>query len=321
MPRVKKSAALAAEQEKFFETLKFTPCTYKISLWGYGGETVMGTVDRDIYDYFRHRRLAVSDFAWDSDYAEENNIPEDMWPFPPGSWYECDDIAHGNGVERNSGTLHIEDETGEIVYQKSLDDISGYEDSDGNPEPEWCNNNEAFIDEKPPGTIVFIGTSNEKGTFFEGEIDLTAPFDVSKLTLNYDEIDGSEIIAGVSYDDVDIDNWGGSTDGKSSEFGFYVAGSLKDGKWERYRDADDCVYKMTEWIPSKIDPIRDGIYEIQGGDKKKWPFTDTTTARWTGSRWISVWAQDTPAAEEVKIKQWRGIAHDPDEKPYLNLGE
>ena len=42
-----------AEQQKLIEVLKFTPRTYKIQLWGYGGEYVMGTVDRKIYDYFK----------------------------------------------------------------------------------------------------------------------------------------------------------------------------------------------------------------------------------------------------------------------------
>ena len=307
MPRAKKSAELIAEQEKLIAVLKFTPRTYKISLWGYGGEAVMGTVDRNIYDYFKQRRLSVSDFAWDSDYAEEHNIPEDMWPFPPGSWYECDNVGHANGVDRGSGTLHIEDENGDMVFQKSIDDCDGCDDS-----PEWCCNDETYIDSQSPGTIVFVGNSNEKGTFFEGEIDLTAPFDITKLTLGYDEIDGSEIINTVEYDGECIDNWGGSTNGKSSDFGFYIAGSLKDGRWERYRDADDCVYEMTEWLPKKINPVREGIYEIQGADKKKWPFTETVTARWTGTRWISVWSEDTPPAEELKTKQWRGIAYDPD---------
>jgi len=26
-----------------------------VSIWGYGGEYVMGTVSCEIYDYFRHR--------------------------------------------------------------------------------------------------------------------------------------------------------------------------------------------------------------------------------------------------------------------------
>lgn len=307
MPRAKKSAELVAEQEKLIATLRFTPRTYKIHLWGYGGESVMGTVDRKIYDYFRSRRLDVSDFAWDYDYAGEHNIPEDMWPFPPGAWYECDDMAHSNGVERNSGTLHIEDENGDTFLEKSLDDCNGYDDS---PELEF--RDETFIDEKPPGTVVFIGNSNEKGTFFEGEIELTSPFDISKLTLIIDEVDGSEIISGATYDGIDIDNWGGDTTGKSSEFGFYIAGSRKDGRWEQYRNFDDCTYEMTAWFQKNINPVREGIYEIDTGKKNEWPNYSATTARWTGTRWIPVWSDDAPETEETKIKQWRGIAYDPD---------
>lgn len=305
MPRVKKSAALDAEHEKLIAVLKFTPRTYKISLWGYGGEAVMGTVDREIYDYFRQRRLSVSDFAWDSDYAEEQNIPEAMWPFIPGSWYECDNMAHVNGVELDSGTLQIEDEEGDEILQRSLGDFS---DEDC---PELDFTNEIFIDDQPAGTVVFIGNSNEKGTFFEGDIELTAPFDITQLTLHIEEVDGSEVVCGVSYNGVDIDNYGGDTTGKSSEFGFYISGSMKNGKWERYRNSDDCTYDMTDWFPKKVTPVREGIYEIDTGKKNEWPNAFPTTARWTGSRWISVWADDTPETAAVKIKQWRGIAHDP----------
>ena len=304
MPRSKKSPELLAEQEKLIETLKFTPRTYKITLWGYGGEVVMGTVDREIYDYFRRRRLDVSNFAWDSDYAEEHNIPEEMWPFPPGSWYECDNMAHVNGVERSSGTLLLEDENGDKVLEMSLDEINGL---DGGPEIEF--GDEAFIDSEPPGTVVFIGYSNEKGTFFEGEIDLTAPFDITKLTVVIDDIDGSDIIGGLHYNGIDIENWGGDTTGKSSEFGFYVAGTENNGSWERYRNEDDCTYEMTEWFPKKVNPIREGVYEIQGGNKNKYPHTFTTTGKWTGSKWVSVWGGDL--AEDIEVKQWRGIAYDP----------
>jgi len=306
MPRSKKSAEKLAEQERLIAMLKFTPCTCKISLWGYGGESVMGTVKREIYDYFRSRRLDVSDFAWNSDYAEVHNIPEDMWPFSPGSWYECDDMAHTNGVVLDSGTVQIEDEEGVEVLRSSLD---AFQDEDC---PEFDYADAVFIDNQPPGTVVFIGNSNEKGTFFEGSIDLTAPFDINKLTFHVEDVDGSEVVCGVDYDGESIDNWGGDTTGKSSEFGFYVAGSLKDGKWERYRDSDDCTYEMTDWFSKKVTPVREGIYEIDTGKKNEWPNTVATTARWTGTRWLPVWGDDTPYVEEIKIKQWRGIAYDPD---------
>ena len=301
--------ATLEEKEQLMQVLKWTPRTYKISMWGYGGEKVMGTVDRKIYDYFKKRRLDLSDYAWDSDYADEHEIPEDMQPFPPGSWYECDDMAHAHGVSRNAGTLQIKDENGEVVYERSLEDITGFEDSEGNPEPEWSGGDEAWIDEKPAGTVVFIGSSNEKGTFFEADLPLTMPFDPSKLTLSYDEVDGEELVNGVMYDDEDIDNWGGNTDGKSSDFGFYIAHSQKEtGKWEKYTTMDDIEYPMTDWFPKNVKPVREGNYMIKTAGKSSY----THQAKWTGTRWISAWGDDTPETEEIKIKEWQGLSIDPD---------
>jgi len=223
--------ATIEEQQKLIETLKFTPRTYKISMWGYGGEKVMGTVDKKVWDYCMEHQVDLSEIAWgDEDTVqEEMGLDLDQLPFYPGQWYECDSMAHTSGVSRNAGTVQIEDEHGNVVFEKSLDDIVGG-GCDG--EPDWCCNDEAWIGEKPAGTVVFIGTSNEKGTFFEGEIELTAPFDIEKLTLGYDEIDGVELINSVTYDGEDIDNFGGSTDGKSSDFGMYL---VKDSNsWETY---------------------------------------------------------------------------------------
>jgi hypothetical protein len=297
--------ATLEEKEALMQTLKWTPRTYKISMWGYGGEKTMGTVDRKIYDYFKQRRLDLSDYAWDSDYADENKIPEDLQPFLPGSWYECDDMAHAHGVNRSAGTLQIEDENGNIIYERSLENILGGDED----EPEWSCNDEVWIDEKPAGTVVFIGNSNEKGTFFESDLPLTMPFDITKLTLNYDEIDGEEFVNGVEYDGETIDNWGGNTDGKSSDFGFYIAHSQKNtGKWEKYTTMDDIEYPMTDWFPKKVKPVREGNYMIKTTGKNSY----THQAKWTGSRWISAWGGDTPETEELKIKEWQGLAIDPD---------
>jgi hypothetical protein len=302
--------ATTQEHEKLIEVLKFTPRTYKIHLWGYGGEYVMGTVDRKIYDYFRRRRLDVSDYSWDSDYADANNIPEDMQPFYPGSWHDCDDMGHSWGVDRGAGTLQVEDEHGNIVYEKKLEDISGYGIDEENPEasePEWHGGDEIWIDSKPEGTVVFIATSSEKGTFFEGEIPLTMPFNPGKLALVYDEIDGNEIITGVKYNDEDIENYGGDTSGKSSDFGFYIAGSNKqDGKgYTKYSNMDDIEYTLTDWFPKKIKPELAGHYDVKDRDDYSY------RANWTGERWEQTWG-DPP--KEIKIKEWRGIAYDPDEQ-------
>ena len=293
--------ATKKQKQELMEILKFTPRTYKITMWGYGGEYVMGTVDRKIYDYFKHRRLDLSDFAWDSDYAEENNIPEEMWPFPPGSWYECDDMGHVHGVDRDSGTLQIEDETGETIIERSLEDLDGCDIG-------LSCGDEVWVDSKEPGTVVFVGTSGEKGTFFEGEINLKQPFDQEKLIICYDDFDGSDVVCSVEYDGEDIENWGANTNGKSSDFGFYVAGSRKEGKWERYKNMDDIAYPMTEWFPKKVNPAYEGVYEIKTPGKNSYQHQ----GKWTGSRWISSWGEDTPETEELKVKEWRGISVDPD---------
>jgi len=216
------------EHEQLMATLKFTPRTYKISMWGYGGEKVMGTVDRAVWDYCMENQVDLSEIAWSDEETvqDEMGLDVDRLPFPPGSWYECDDMVHTNGVSRNAGTLQIEDENGTVIFERRLEDCDGCsEDS-----PVWSCNDEAWVGSKPAGTVVFIGTSNEKGTFFEGEIELTQPFDIELLELHYDEIDGEELVNGVVYDGEDIDNWGGSTDGKSSDFGMYLVKDRTHGK-------------------------------------------------------------------------------------------
>ncbi|CAB5215180.1 hypothetical protein UFOVP190_435 [uncultured Caudovirales phage] len=214
--------------EQLVEVLKFTPRTYKISMWGYGGEKVMGTVSQESWDYCMANQVNLQDIAWNSDAAEDMGLDADKLPFYPGSWYECDSMAHVNGVSRDAGHIQIEDENGEIVFEKSLEDLDGCEGS-----PEWACNDEAWIGSRKQGEIVFVGSSNEKGTFFEGEIELRAPFDIELLQLGYDEVDGEEIVNYVSYDGEDIDNFGGSTDGKSSDFN--MVRLIDDaGNFERY---------------------------------------------------------------------------------------
>jgi len=219
-----------AEQQKLIEVLKFTPRTYKISMWGYGGEKVMGRVDPKIWDYCMEHQVDLVEVAWsDEDTVQDDmGLDLDMLPFTPGQWYECDGMAHVNGVSRNAGTLQIEDENGNTVFEKQLEDCDGCDDSPG-----WSCNDEVWVGMAKKGEVVFIGSSNEKGTFFEGEIELRAPFDIEKLVLNYDEVDGEEIVNSVYYDDEEIENFGGSTDGKSSNMDM-VRLIDDDGNWERY---------------------------------------------------------------------------------------
>ena len=221
--------ATQEEQQKLIDTLKFTPRTYTVSMWGYGGEKVMGTVSQESWNYCMSNQVDLSEIAWNSDAAEEMGLDADMLPFYPGSWYECDSMGHTNGVSRDAGTIQVCDENGNTVYERSLEECDG-----GDNSPELSCIDEVWIGSRKTGEIVFVGSSNEKGTFFEGEIELTAPFEIEKLCLCYEEFDGEDIVGGLTYNGEDIDNNGGSTDGKSSDFTM-VRLTDDDGHFERYK--------------------------------------------------------------------------------------
>lgn len=326
--------------EQLVEVLKFTPRTYKISMWGYGGEKVMGTVDPKSWDYCMENMVNLSDLAWDSDAAEEMGLDEDMLPFPPGSWYECDDMAHVNGVSRDAGTIQIEDENGEVVYERPLDDCDGCDDS---PELECFD--EIWVGSRKKGEVVFIGSSNEKGTFFEGDIELTAPFDITKLRLVYEEVDGEEIINTVMYDDQDIDNYGGSTDGKSSDFNM-VRLIDDEGHFERYEPEEkdwghpEFGTSPESWEQSvdfdfkKTKPTIPGYYSVNwsygssygslywdGKEFGDWefgkfnPINQEGIKKWSGYNWdTSSWVNRPPAPPDIicdnKKCGWIGMGDD-----------
>ena len=316
------------EQQKLIEVLKFTPRTYKISMWGYGGEKVMGTVDRAVWDYCMEHQVDLSEIAWgDEDTAqEEMGLDLDMLPFPPGSWYECDSMGHISGVSRDAGTLQIEDENNETVFERSLDSIVGG-GCDG--EPDWYCDDEVWVGSRSKGEVVFVGSSNEKGTFFEGEIALRAPFDITKLELHYDDFDGEEIVTSVVYDGEDIDNWGGSTSGKSSDMNMVLLLD-DDGNFERYAPEEKdwghppCGTGPSDWEKSpkfkfaKVKPTVEGWYGAvwrsfgttygtlywNGTEFGEWeygqfkPQSDVDT--WQGYNWdTSSWVNQPPEPVDV----------------------
>jgi hypothetical protein len=329
--------ATKEQKEKLIEVLKFTPRTYKIQMWGYGGEKVMGTVDPKVWDYCLKHRIDLVDMAW-GDYdeiIEERGLDPDMLPFTPGSWYECDNMAHVSGVSRNAGTIQIEDENGDTVFEKHFDDCDGCDGS-----PQWSCQDEVWIGMRKKGEVVFVGSSNEKGTFFEGDIELRAPFDIEKLELYYDEVDGEEIINCVYYDGEEVENYGGSTDGKSSDMDM-VRVIDDQGNWERYvvPDEDECAHEtgtedpvdfpvsacdsetwdpveelekislpVTDWFPKDIKPVHKGEYECEF-NIVTWPWPAVRMCEWTGRKW-----KETSTGEKVVGEfKWRGLAGDPNE--------
>ena len=333
--------ATQEEQQLLIDTLKFTPRTYKIQMWGYGGERVMGTVDQAVWDYCMANQVDLSDIAWSDEetVAEEMGLDVDQLPFPPGSWYECDSMGHISGVSRDAGTIQITDENGDEVFERSLDDCDGGDDSPG-----LCCDDEVWIGSRAKGEIVFVGSSNEKGTFFEGDIELTAPFDITKLELHYDEFDGEDIVTAVYYDGEEIDNFGGSTDGKSSDF--TMARITDDaGNWERYSPEEkdwghpEHGTSPSEWEKSetfkfkKVKPTIPGYYNAvwknfgtthgslywNGTEFGEWEYgkfkPESGVETWSGYNWdTSSWVNQPPEPPNIicdnKACGWIGMSGD-----------
>jgi hypothetical protein len=188
---------------------------YRIELSGRGGEAVIGKVKREFYDFFEEGDFDIDEYVWNDEFFDENEeveISEDVRPFEPGDWYECDDIAHEYGLSIDSAYITIS-QGDEILVDNG--DVRLLE---AGPTGLTLESDEEII----PNEILEDGEayinihSYEKGFFFSYEFEADA-FELDKLTLCVTDVDGWELITGVKYNDVDLEDLGElSTTGKGS---------------------------------------------------------------------------------------------------------
>ena len=304
--------ATKQEKEKLMATLKFTPRTYQVSVYGYGGEIAMGKIDPKTFDYFKSKGVDVGQYAtqWDDGDEDHVDVPEELRPFESGSWYECDNIEHCSGAEFGGATIQVTDENNVVVWETDL----GYNLEDDGCELSCFSTDN--VDDFEPGTCIFVGQSFEKGTFFDGELALTAPFDPAKFKFTYSEVNEWSILNYIEYDGEELDGTDGySTTGKSSDFRFYRVHDDNEIELYMHSEADnseDAIPPMpelplTDWFPGDIVPARKGMYEVIVGPVAAWPFPNQAHYTWTGKYWKNI------DGEKVQVQQWRGLAIDPGE--------
>jgi hypothetical protein len=314
--------ATKKQKEELIQTLKFTPRTYTIYIGGYGGESYAGKVDRATYEYFKQKKIDIEQYAndWDDVFGD---VPRELMPFSPGSPYDCDDLFHASGAElSNSNEIQINDEQGDQHWccaagLNELEDAGVDVNKSGGCE----------LDDLPKDTIVHWGGQGEKGTFFDGEIELTQPFDPKKLAVYYENCDGWWLISSVEYDGVEIDGTSGySTTGKWNENKWILCNG-EDVYQGEYRNEDDEDNEetdetgtddptdfpapdlpMTDWYPVDTKPVRKGEYEVDLGKDVAWPFSRIVCAEWSGRTWKH------KEGKSIKgVVAWRGLAVDPAE--------
>lgn len=300
--------------EELIQVLKWTPRTYTVSIWGYGGEIAMGRIPAKTVEYFRENLISVSNYAYNS--ADEGDddyidVPEELQPFPQGSWYEGDNIEHCSGGEFGSCTIQVTDENGDTVWERELG--HGLEDEGCEVE---CFCEETVEEHVSEDTAVFLGQSTEKGTFFDGELELREPFDPAKFKFTYSEVAGWPILSSVYYDDEEIDGSGGySTNGKGSDFKFYY---LDEGSIEEYTEPTDeelgvPAYgsspsdweKTTKFKFKKVKPEHVGWYSCVWRDFG----TSYGSLYWDGTNFVE-FDYGKPRIKDDGVETWQGYNWD-----------
>jgi len=207
--------ATKRQKQELLEALKAEKKKYEIHLTGYGGEIAIGRITREQYEFWKDREdLDEHCHDWDN----EMEIPEDAIIARDGSWYECDDIAHENGCEFSDACwITVYDENNNEVWTSPLSSAALEERGVG---VEGMNRDEHYVEYDTDVEYYFWGQNFEKGTFQTYEIEIYGKFDPARLNFSTIDVNGWELVNGVSYESIELDDTGGySTAGKSSDYG------------------------------------------------------------------------------------------------------
>jgi len=283
-----------AEFNELIDILKFTPRTYKIQVYGYGGDSRFLRATREQYLYFKENDIDIEDYA--SSWDNEHEVPEEFQPFPPGEPYDGDEIFYAGGANfDDGGYVQITDEQDQVVLETTLDSLDDHE-IEYDEDEDWYPGNT-----NPPGSVLIWHGNGEKGTFYGGEIELTTPFNPKKLRFEYTDCDGASYLTTIYYDGEEIDNNDYSTTGKWTETRWVVVGG------EDKIDTTGASLKVrvehakkSPWFPVKTKPWEAGLYECKFKLDKKaaWPWLSDELVEWDGKKWLT----------EKKVNEWRGLA-------------
>lgn len=198
----------------------------KITIWGYGGETIAGTIPREIYEYFKENEYDFDEYA-SYEYQEQfmELVPEEMQPFPPGEVHECDDVFHEWGASLDILTqITVTDENGDEIWSVGAD-----KDHLINLGVTVTETKNIDLDDIEEDTVIYWSGNGEKGNFFGSEFELNGEFDPKKLTVFYTTCHGWSIIEGIEYDGYEFEDIGDmDTRGKWADSELIVIGDIEE---------------------------------------------------------------------------------------------
>ena len=236
--------ATTEQKQELVEAIK-GPRFYRISLWGYGGESAYMNLTKEAFDFWHKDteengesdlvQYLINEEEEDAEYDNIETIPaeadflrnvddpKDTWKSP---WFEApNEFCHQNGVEYSNARISIEEvdsvdygagHVAEVEFENdNLNEIvDALQEEDADRFDEMVDWGEGY-EYTDQGEYVCQLYSAEKGTFFEGIVETTGDFDIKKLKVfNNEYPNGEDIVDGLEYDGVEVDNEGGDTNGK-----------------------------------------------------------------------------------------------------------
>lgn len=206
------------EKQELVETLKFTPRTYKLNIWGYGGEIAIGRLNEQQYEFWKDKEEAdiIEHCTSWGDEDTELEVPEEAKFVEDGNWYDTEGhLDNMSGCEfSESNHITVEDENGEQVWDQPLS--WELEENHG----VQLEQSETYASDWEDVDGYFCVQSTEKGTFFSADLYLKQPFDPSKLKISTIDFEGWELVSGVEYDGEELEGLDGyDTTGK----GYYAS--------------------------------------------------------------------------------------------------
>jgi hypothetical protein len=196
--------ATLKQKKKLIDKIVHGNKKYKFSLSRYGGETVMGTVTREQYEYWKDRDDELQEYIMGFDreeYEKEHDVPEEA-KFT-GDWYEQDNVEHICGGEVSDGNyLYIEEYDQDGNQIKSWEPIAlGVESREKhgiklNDYQQFDADHDAVINK-----CYFYGQVFNKGSWYNEElVELGEELDTNKITLNCSDVEGWLVCNSILYE-------------------------------------------------------------------------------------------------------------------------
>jgi len=201
---------------------------YRIAIWGYGSEILLGKATKQQYLFWNdEEQLTAAGFEEDEGALAEYMLDPDEWDktIPKMArfnkdWTEMDDYLRIMGSTLDSASILIEHASspewdamaGETIYDNTLINF-GQAYNSGITQTEF--NLDDLVSE--PNNYVFFGMSVEKGNFFTGIVSVDGDIDLSKLTFKATELPNSDnLVDAVMYDGAEVENLNVDTNGKGT---------------------------------------------------------------------------------------------------------